>query len=253
VTALAGALQRVAGVPRLLVASDYDGVLSLIVPDPMQAFPLPGAVAALDALAATPGTTAALVSGRARRDLAVLAGVSDQVLLIGSHGSELADGVRLDPDQAALRARLEAAVRELIGEWPGIRMETKPAGVVVHTRTAATRQVAATAAEATLAGPARWPGVHVTTGKEVVEMSVVATHKGTAIEALRARYSADAVVFLGDDVTDENAFAVLREEDVGIKVGPGDTRAAFRVEDPQAAVRALALLQDLRAASAGRP
>jgi trehalose-phosphatase len=243
---------RLAAVPRLLVTSDYDGVLSHIVPDPMQAFPLPGAVAALDGLAALPDTTVALVSGRARKDLALLAGVSGDVLLVGSHGSELTDGVRLDPDQADLRARLEAAVRDLVGEWPGIRMETKPAGVVVHTRTAATRQVAAAAAEATLAGPASWPGVHVTTGKEVVEMSVVATHKGTAIEALRTRTAADAVLFLGDDVTDENAFAVLHGDDVGIKVGPGDTRATVRVEDPEAAVRALALLHDLRAAGPRR-
>jgi trehalose-phosphatase len=240
------ALARLATVPRLLVASDYDGVLSLIVPDPMQAFPLPGAVAALEGLAGLPGTTVALVSGRARKDLVTLAGVSDAVLLVGSHGSELADGVRLDPAQAALRARLETATRELVGEWPGIRLETKPAGVVVHTRTAATRQVAAAATEATLTGPARWPGVHVTTGTEVVEMSVVATHKGTAIEALRDRHAVDAVLFLGDDVTDENAFAVLRDGDVGIKVGPGDTRAAFRVDDPQAAVRALQMLLEHR-------
>lgn len=244
---LAAALGRLAAVPRLLVASDYDGVLSPIVPDPMRAYPLPGAVEALDGLAALPDTTVALVSGRARRDLAILAGVSGNVLLVGSHGSELTGGVRLDPDQAALRRRLEESVRELVGEWPGIRVETKPAAVVVHTRTAVTRQVAAEAAEATLAGPASWPGVHVTTGKEVVEMSVVATHKGTAIEALRLRYAAGAVLFLGDDVTDENAFAVLGGGDVGVKVGPGDTRAGFRVEDPPAAVRTLTLLHDLRA------
>jgi trehalose-phosphatase len=247
-TEMDGALARLAEVPRLLVTSDYDGVLSPIVPDPMQAFPLPGAVAALEGLADLPDTTVALVSGRARRDLVTLAGVSEKVLLVGSHGSELAGGVRLDPDQADLRARLEAAVGALVGEWPGTRMETKPAGVVVHTRTAATRQVATAAAEATLAGPASWPGVHVTTGKEIVEMSVVATHKGTAIEALRERYSPDAVLFFGDDVTDENAFAVLRADDVGIKVGPGDTRATFRVPDPPAAVQALQVLLERRAA-----
>ena len=47
----------------------------------------------------------------------------------------------------------------------------------------------------------------MTTGKEVIELSVVATDKGAAIDALRTQLSASAVLFLGDDVTDENAFA----------------------------------------------
>jgi len=237
------ALRRLAALPRLLVASDYDGVLAPIVTDPSRAYPLPEAVPVVRALAALPDTIVAAISGRARDDLAAVSGLPpDEVLLIGSHGSELADGVRLDPAQRALHTRLEAAVRELIADRPGVRLETKPAGVVVHTRTAATRVVADAAAQATLAGPATWPGVHVTTGKEIVELSVTNTHKGTAIEALRHRYHPDAVLFLGDDVTDENAFAVLRDPDVGIKVGPGETRARYRVADPKNAVRALRLL-----------
>jgi trehalose-phosphatase len=239
---LAAALRRVARTPRLLVASDYDGVLAPIVNDPAMAVPLPAAVAVLRALAALPDTTVVAVSGRARGDLAAVSGLPPEVLLVGGHGAELGDGIRLDPEQAALRARLEAAAGELVAAHPGTRLETKPASVVVHTRTAASRGVAAAAAQATLAGPATWPGVHVTTGKEVVELAVLTTHKGTAVEALRTRSGAGAVVFLGDDVTDENAFAVLGEGDVGIKVGPGDTRARFRVSDPAAAVRTLEFL-----------
>ena len=239
---LGAALRRVARIPRLLVASDYDGVLAPIVADPARAFPLPGAVETLRALAALPDTTVAAVSGRARGDLAAVSGLpADEVLLVGGHGAELGDGVRLDPAQAALRARLEAALRKIAEDRTGVRVEHKPASVVLHTRTAA-RDVATSATDAVLAGPATWPRVHVTTGKEVVELSVVATHKGAAVEALRARSGAGAVVFLGDDVTDENAFAVLGEGDVGVKVGPGPTRARFRVADPAAAVRAIEVL-----------
>lgn len=245
---LDGALARLARVPRLLVASDYDGVLAPIVTDPAAAVPLPGAVEVLAGLARLPDTTVAAVSGRARADLATVSGLPGSVLLVGGHGSEFGpDGPALDPAQAALRKRAEAALRELAATHAGVRVEAKPASVVLHTR-AADRATAATVAEAALTGPGAWPGVYVTTGKEVVELSVVETHKGTAVTALRDRYAVDAVLFLGDDVTDENAFQVLREPDVGVKVGSGETAARFRVPDPPAALGVLTRLRDLRAA-----
>jgi trehalose 6-phosphate phosphatase len=253
---LRSAVARLAGTPRLLVASDYDGVLAPIVTDPARAYPLPAGIAALSRLAALPATTVALISGRSRADLARLAGgpggaLPPEVLLVGSHGSELADEARLDLDQAVLRDRLAAALGEIVRDRPGVWLETKPVSLVVHTRPAAP-EVGAAARSAALAGPGGWPGVQVTTGKEVVELSVATAHKGTAMQTLRTRSGATAVLYLGDDQTDENAFAVLRETDgdVGVKVGPGDTGARFRVADPPAAVRVLELLQGTRAAPA---
>ncbi|HEY8471756.1 MAG TPA: trehalose-phosphatase [Natronosporangium sp.] len=246
---LRAALARLAGLPRLLVASDYDGVLAPIVTEPSKAFPLPGAIAELAGLAELPGTTVALVSGRARRDLAAVSGAPPSIVLVGSHGSEFADGVQLTPAQAELYARVEAELRRLVRDLPGVWVETKPTTVVVHTRTAPA-DVTAAAQAAVRAGPASWPGVHTTNGKEVVELAVTTVHKGTAVAALRERAAADGVLFVGDDRTDENAFAVLRDGDVGVKVGPGETRARFRVDDPAAAVRVFALLRELRAGSA---
>lgn len=248
---LRAALAELAGTGRLLVACDYDGVLAPIVPDPARAYPLPAGIAALGRLAALPGTTVALVSGRSRADLAAIAGAPAAVRLVGGHGAELAGQVRLDPDQAALRVRVEAALRELVRDRPGVWLEAKPASLAVHTRPAA-RDVAAATQRAVLAGPASWPGIRVTTGKEIVELSVVPADKGTAVRALRAAAAAGAVLFLGDDATDEDAFAVLATGDVGVKVGPGDTLARFRVPDPPAAVRVLELVGDLREVRAAR-
>ncbi len=115
----------------------------------------------------------------------------------------------------------------------------------MHVRTAAP-DVADAVMDAVKAGPATWPDIFVTHGKQVIELSVMATNKGTAVDALRVQSSASAVMFLGDDVTDENAFADLHGPDVGIKIGPGDTAAAYRVEEPIEAVRALALLLEAR-------
>lgn len=241
---LRAALARLARLPRLLVASDYDGVLAPIVADPALAYPLPAGTTALGRLAGLPGTTVALVSGRSRADLARLTRgrLPAAVELVGSHGSELAGShVRLDPDQVALRDRLAGALAEIIKEQPGVWVEDKPVSLAMHTRPAPP-EVGTAVRAAVLAGPGSWPGVHVTTGKEVVELAVAAADKGVAVRALREAAGADAVLFLGDDVTDENAFAVLSGPDVGVKIGPGDTTARFRVPDPPAAVRALQLL-----------
>ena len=87
--------------------------------------------------------------------------------------------------------------------------------------------------DAVRTGPAQLPGVESTAGKAVLEMAVVQVSKGAAIDTLRARLGADAVLFVGDDVTDETAFARLRPGDVGVKVGEGDTAAEYRVSTPE--------------------
>ncbi|HEY2673822.1 MAG TPA: trehalose-phosphatase, partial [Rugosimonospora sp.] len=222
------AIGRIARVPQLLIACDYDGTLAPIVEDPSQAVPLPEAVAAVRALAALPQTTVAVVSGRALRDLATLSRLPSEVHLIGSHGSEFDIGFvqRLAPDLVALRTRLQKEIEGIAGNRPGVRLEPKPASIAVHTRTASPEDAAAVN-EAVLAGPATWEGVHVTQGKRVIELLVLATHKGTAIDQLRMQLSASAVLFVGDDVTDENAFRQLHGPDVGIKIGPGDTNAGY--------------------------
>jgi trehalose-phosphatase len=246
--ALRAAIGRIARAPQLLVASDYDGVLAPIVEDPNKAVPLPEAVAAIRALAALPQTTVAVVSGRALRDLATLSRLPSEVYLIGSHGSEFDVGFveSLDPVMVELHDRLVAELRAITRNKSGVRLEIKPASVAVHTRTAP-RDVAYSVIEAVRSGPATWSGVTVTEGKEVIELAVITNkNKGTAVDALRTQHSASAVLFMGDDVTDENAFKVLHGPDVGIKIGPGETAAQYRVADPVEAVRALALLLDTR-------
>jgi trehalose-phosphatase len=245
--ALRSAVGRIARVPQLLIACDYDGTLAPIVEDPSEAKPLPEAVAAVRALAALPQTTVAVVSGRALRDLATLSRLPSEVHLVGSHGSEFDIGFvqRLAPELVELRTRLQKAIEEIVKDRPGVRLEPKPASIAVHTRSTS-REHSQAIQEALRLGPAAWPGVHVTHGKEVVELLVLATHKGTAVDALRMQLSASAVLFVGDDVTDENAFANLHGPDVGIKIGPGETRAGYRVGQPIDAVRVLGLLLETR-------
>jgi trehalose-phosphatase len=246
-TQLRAAIGRIARTPHLLVACDYDGTLAPIVADPSRARPLPESMAAVRALAALPQTTKAVVSGRALRDLATLSRLPDEVHLVGSHGSEFDVGFvqSLPPRLLEIRSRLKAELRRLTENRPGVTLESKPASIAVHVR-AAEPDVAEQVVDAVRTGPATWDGVHVKNGKQVVELSVMQTHKGTALDRLRSQVAASAVLFIGDDVTDEDGFAHLHGPDLGIKIGDGDTRAAYRITEPLDVARVLALVLETR-------
>jgi trehalose-phosphatase len=241
------ALLRVARVPQLLVACDYDGTLAPIVADPTKATPSPEAVAAIRALSSLPQTTVGVISGRALRDLAVLSRLPGEVRLVGSHGSEFDVGFadELPPERHQRRTELQAALSAIAKDQPGVRLESKPASIAVHTR-AAPRDVAQRIFDAVRSGAALWPDIEMTTGKEVIELSVVPTDKGLAVDALRMQVSASAIVYLGDDFTDEKAFARLHGPDLGIKVGTGETQAKYHIADADEALGVLELLLHTR-------
>lgn len=242
-------LDALASAPVLLVASDYDGTLAPIVDDPAQAFPDREAMVALRALGSLPQTHVAVISGRALKELASLSEAPDEFHLVGSHGSEFdADFVHsLDADQAALHARVLSELEQTARMHEGFAIEKKPASVAFHYRNAP-EDAADQAIDAIRRGPAAIDGVHIKEGKKVLELCVVETHKGMALETMRRRVGASAVLFLGDDVTDEDAFRTLTGPDVGVKVGGGDSAAAFRIGDTHDVSRALAYLAERREA-----
>ncbi|WP_328390264.1 trehalose-phosphatase [Nocardia sp. NBC_00416] len=241
------ALSTVARVPRLLVASDYDGTLAPIVSDPAKAYPHGESVRALRALAGLSGTTAAVISGRALRDLAALSRLPVEVQLIGSHGSEFDVGFvhAIDNDARQLLREVVAALNKIATDHPGVSVETKPASVALHVRNAAP-EVGRRALLQAQQGPACWVGVQVTEGKAVIELAVVPTDKGSALSTVRHQESASAAVFFGDDVTDEKAFRALAGPDIGIKVGEGESLAKYRVDSTEAVAHALAFLLEER-------
>ena len=250
---LVSALEAFVAKESLLIALDFDGVLSPLVADPHAARLLPAARRPLTTLAGLPGIRLALVSGRALADLRRVSSPPPGVLLAGSHGAEIVDpdsgedvAVLLDEAHAALLQRMVEALKEISVRHEGTHVELKPAGAVLHTRRAAPH-IGEAAGQEALQGPAAWPGVHLTLGKEVVELSVLDTGKGAALNRMRAATRADAVFYAGDDTTDERAFAVLDDDagDVTVKVGPGETLARHRVSNPEDVAALLELLVDL--------
>ena len=252
---LVEALTGFAARGRVLVALDFDGTLAPLVDEPSAARALPASAAALAALVGT--TDVALVSGRDITDLAACAAPPPGVVLVGGHGTQSSldgpgGGRRLEQHEQDLLQRLGEQLDAIAAAHPGTSVERKPMSAVLHTR-AADRVVAVEATRAALAGPAALDGVHALRGKEVVELGAVPLGKGAGLQRLRARLTAtgepvEAVLFAGDDVTDEDAFAVLDAAagDVAVKVGSGDTRAAHRVSDPDEVALLLAHLVQLR-------
>jgi trehalose 6-phosphate phosphatase len=232
-----------------LVASDYDGTLAPIVADPEAARALPESVGAMRVLAGLHETTAAVISGRALRDLATLSRLPAEVHLVGSHGSEFDVGFvhALDEQARGLHRRLENELEGLVAGASGVGLEVKPASIAVHVRRAE-EEVGTRVLQAVRNGPASWDGVSVTEGKAVIELAVIATDKGHALDVLRHEAGASAAVFVGDDVTDERAFIRLAGPDVGIKVGDGTSAAGFRVADTAAVATVLAFLVEERRA-----
>ncbi|HEY2442220.1 MAG TPA: trehalose-phosphatase [Streptosporangiaceae bacterium] len=243
------ALAELARQPRLLVACDYDGTLAPITADPFSVPPLPEAVAALRSLAGLPETTAAVISGRALRELAVMSRLPSEVHLVGSHGSEFDIGFlhALDERARTLHRRLTSTLRRMVNGADGVLLEIKPASVAVHVRQAPA-QVAARILARVGAGPGSWDGVQVTEGDKVLEMSVVRTDKGEALEALRHSGGAMSALFVGDDVSAEEVFVKLSGPDLGIKVGAGPTLARHRIAGCAEVAAVLSFLWEERVA-----
>ena len=128
---------------------------------------------------------------------------------------------------------------EIASRTPGAIVERKPASVAFHYRQA-DPAVAAAAVKEILDGAATQPGVTAKHGKMVIELSLVDTDKGAALTRIRQQIGAEGTLFIGDDLTDEDAFAVLAGPDVGVKVGPGPTTAGFRLPDTDSVARLLA-------------
>jgi trehalose 6-phosphate phosphatase len=240
---------RVASAPRLVVAIDFDGTLAPTVDDPATARALPLAVDAISELVKLSSTTVALVSGRHLAGLQSVVAMPPEVILVGSHGAEtLVNGKEsapaLSPEESALLETLSSSVEKAAAEFPGARVERKPSGCGLHTRLSSPVDAEAARAQALAAVNALAGSASIARryGKDILEFTVRAADKGGALEWLRNLADASAVLFIGDDVTDEDGFRALAGDDVGIKVGPGDTAAGFRIADPVEVSELLAAL-----------
>ncbi len=250
--ALDEATLRIARTPVLLVACDFDGTLALIASRPDEARIEQAAVDALRALIALPHTHVAIISGRGLERLRSLVSGIIGARLVGSHGAEF-DGDRAAPltdGETALRGRLLASVHRHAARHEGLLAEEKPLGAALHFRLA-TDSAAASALDAIRSDLAGFAGegegrMTERSGHRLVEWSVRGSTKGEAVATLTKRLGITATAYVGDDITDEDAFRSLGPDDLAMRVGPGETAARHRVADPTAVTEWLLRLSDAR-------
>jgi len=249
------ALAAIADTARLLVALDFDGTVSPHVTDPMTARALPEAVAAVNRLAALPDTFVAYASGRSLHDLREITEHEDgsPILLAASHGAQFwfpDTGEETDlSTEPADRAEVVDELRALIADLDGVVYEPKTFGFGVHTRTASPGQEELAFVRVEKWAPERIPSWRRRTGHHLREYSWRDEGKDVALTRLREHVGATAVLFAGDDVTDEDGMRTLGGEDLGVRIGAGQTAATLRVADPSAFAALLDALADARAAA----
>jgi trehalose 6-phosphate phosphatase len=205
---------------RMLLALDYDGTLAPIVREPSRARMRPRTRRRLEAAAALFPTV--VISGRARDDVRRWVDGTGVREVVGNHGIEPWDTKH---SYEVLASSWRRALDRHLSGLPGVVVGDKRFSLAVFFRSAPRSARAAALAAASALGGAR-----VFPGKNVLNIvPEVAANKGSALEEARARFGCASAIFVGDDVTDEDVFA-LGERDwlLGIRVGRRtDSDAAY--------------------------
>ncbi|OFX21828.1 MAG: trehalose-phosphatase [Anaeromyxobacter sp. RBG_16_69_14] len=233
-------LQRLARAHALL-AFDYDGVLAPLVSDPEGA-PMRRTTRQLLARLAS-RWPCAVVSGRAfAHTLRLTQGLVP--LVVGNHGYEIGHARPVPRSVLTLvRGWRRALERELAG-MPGIFFEDKRSTLSIHYGLQRGWHVAETAVQRAVR---LLDGARLVQGKKVLNIIPAGfPHKGDALRELLRRLHLETALYAGDDVTDEDAFALGPPLVLGVRVGPGPSRAPYRLASQDRIEELLEILLRLR-------
>lgn len=222
---------------RYAIFLDFDGTLVDLAERPDLVHMPPETRETLGLLSSRYGGAIAIITGR---DIATIDGFTEPLKLpiAGVHGLSRRDvnGALHVPDfdPEPLRA-LEATLRPLIEREDGLLLEKKLGALVLHYRQRP--DLEDHCRETMQRAVHSHPSLALRKGKMIVEAVGYPTDKGRAIQTFlgEAPFEGRIPVFAGDDLTDEDGFLLVNQLDgVSIKIGSGETAAAYRVDDRQA-------------------
>lgn len=231
-------LVRIRRARSLLLLLDYDGTLVPFAPTPDLAVPDADLLTLLAALTARPATQVHLVSGRQREIMETWFG-GFRLGLHAEHGSWSRgpgeeEWRRHEAVHPVPYDELLAVLDGLTRRTPGSLIERKSSGLAWHFRLAQPELGLAHANALIEEVGRRFPpeAVEALRGEKVVEFRPAGVHKGLIVTRLRQAADAGTLVLaVGDDTTDEDMFAALGPDDLGVHVGPRPSGAAFRLRD----------------------
>jgi trehalose 6-phosphate synthase/phosphatase len=243
--------RRLTETESLLLLLDYDGTLVPFAATPELARPDSRLVDLLRSLAARPDTEVHVVSGRSRESLQHWLG-GLPVWLHAEHGFWSRDPATMEWVAAgevggAWREPVLAILRDTTARTPGSLIEVKAAALAWHYRMADQETGARRANELRLHLNQLLSNqpVEILAGNRIIEIRPHGIHKGRIVPPLPPeRLATTTVVAIGDDRTDEDLFGALPPEAITIRVGPGLTRARYRLDGIEAVRSLLQMIVD---------
>ena len=217
---------------------DYDGTLAPFREQRDQAFPYPGVREILSRLPASGPGRFILVSGRDAPEAVRLLGLSPPPEVWGCHGAQrrLPSGEIQSLMLSREQENFLQNAATMLGNGAPDALERKPCSLAFHVRGLAERKQAWLLewVESAWQLSANRLGLELHPFDGGLEIRLPGIDKGRAITTLAEENPGHALVYLGDDRTDEDAFAALRDGDIGILVSERlkHTAASFRITPP---------------------
>ena len=234
---------------------DFDGTLSALANTPGQARLDPEMKAALRALAAAPGVSVFILSGRALKSVRALVGLR-KLYYGGNHGMEIKGPGFAWRDAGAVKAKklvaaIAAGIRAKFPPETGVLVEDKAFSASIHYRNLTAARWRAFFGRMKALMAARSEAIYWRSGHKVFELLPRgAAHKGRALELLRGHLGRPLCVAVGDDLTDEDMFKALAGTGVGVRVGrKAGSGAAYSLAGQGEVLR---LLRFIASARSGR-
>jgi trehalose 6-phosphate phosphatase len=226
---------------------DFDGTLTPAAPEPSEVLLDSSVRRALTTISRMKGVVVGVISGRALADLQRRVGI-EGLVYAGNHGMEIV-GKRLRfVDSAAVAAadELQEVSKQLLALlWriPGIRIEEKRLSVAVHYRLVSSSRLFVVRGAVERAIAPYLAKLRLLPGNKSIEiLPRTSWNKGAAVLWINHRrgIGEEGTIYIGDDVTDEDAFRVL-QDGVTIRVGGTSTRtgARFALNNPAEVSRLL--------------
>ncbi len=232
-SAEAAALElRLRAAPRSVLMLDYDGTLAPFHVDRFAATPYPGVDERLVTLSTIPQVRLVLVTGRSARELHDLLRPGIRAEIWGSHGRERLRGdgtyelFALNPVQ---RAALEQVGLEMSALGLSKTLEVKPTSLAIHWRSfePAMQERIRSAVQSIFASIDQADGLHLLPFDGGLELRSTDRTKGTAVGEILSQEPDEApAAYLGDDLTDEDAFVAIGNKGYSLLVR-SEVRASF--------------------------